>query len=537
VTGVSYKFPNEILVGLNDRDERVHDIYKLELDSGKKTLLQKNEENFTGFVIDEDYKVRFASRSLEEGGSEYLEPDGDKWKLFMKVPMTDELTTGPGGFDKSGNVLYLLDSRDRNTGALFALDLKTGDKKLIAANDKADADGVMSHPTENTIEAVSFTYERETWQVVDPKIQADFDYLKSVDDGELQVASRSLDDKLWIVAFMKSDGPGKYYRYDREAKKATFLFTNRKNLEGLPLVKMHSLLIKARDGLELVCYLSLPAGSDKDGDARPDKPLPMVLDVHGGPWARDEWGYNAQHQLLANRGYAVLSVNFRGSTGFGKEFLNAANKQWYGKMHDDLIDAVEYCVKEKIADAAKVAIFGGSYGGYACLTGLTKTPDFFACGVDIVGPSNIITLLETIPPYWLPGIQMFRDRVGDFTTDEGKAFLLERSPLTHVANIKKPLLIAQGKNDPRVKEAEAQQMVDAMQAKGIPVTYVLYPDEGHGFQRPANRMSFNAVNEAFLAEHLGGRYQAIGDDFEGSTITVPVGADDVPGLAEALKAQ
>ena len=504
---VSHRFPNEILIGLNNRDPQLHDIYRVNIGTGERKLMQENKEGFVGFVTDEDYKVRFASRFDPKGGRELLEPDGKGgWKEFLKIDSEDDLTTSTLGFDKTGNVLYLMDSRKRNTGALATWDLKTGEEKIIAENKKADIGGILSHPTENTIEAVSFTYTREEWQILDPKVQADFDYLHKVDDGELQITSQSLDNQHWTVAFLKADGPVRYFVYDRTPeKKATFLFTNRKDLEGLPLVNMHSLVIKARDGLELVAYLSLPKGTDTDGDGRPHEPLPMVLDVHGGPWARDDWGYNPQHQLLANRGYAMLSVNFRGSTGFGKMFVNAGNLEWSGKMHDDLEDAVRWCVDQNIADPKHVAIMGGSYGGYATLVGLTKTPELFACGVDIVGPSNILTLLSTIPPYWEPAKQMFKDRVGDFTTDEGKKFLLDKSPLTHVDKIKRPLLIGQGANDPRVKKAEADQIVKAMQEKKLPVTYVLFPDEGHGFARPPNRMAFNAVEEAFLAKFLGGR--------------------------------
>jgi dipeptidyl aminopeptidase/acylaminoacyl peptidase len=260
----------------------------------------------------------------------------------------------------------------------------------------------------------------------------------------------------------------------------------------------------------------------------------MVLDVHGGPWARDNWGFNPQHQWLANRGYAILSVNYRGSTGFGKKFVNAANKEWAGKMHDDLLDAVNWAVENKVAQKDKVAIMGGSYGGYATLVGLTFTPDVFACGVDIVGPSNINTLLQTIPPYWAPAVSIWKHRVGDHTSAEGREFLDSRSPLARVEKIKKPLLIGQGANDPRVKQSEADQIVKAMQEKNIPVTYVLYPDEGHGFARPENRMSFMAVTEAFLGEHLGGRVEPIGDDFKGSSIKVPTGAREIAGLAESV---
>ena len=296
---------------------------------------------------------------------------------------------------------------------------------------------------------------------------------------------------------------------------------------------MYPIIIKSRDGLDLVSYLTLPYGSNAN-DYHPSKPLPMVLFVHGGPWARDSWGYNSYHQWLANRGYAVLSVNYRSSTGLGKDFINAGNMEWGGKMHNDLIDVVNWAVDEGIAQKDKIAIMGGSYGGYATLVGLTFTPDVFACGVDIVGPSNINTLMETIPPYWLPMINMFTSRVGDFRTEEGKKFLESRSPLFFVDKIQKPLLIGQGANDPRVKQTESDQIVKAMQGKNIPVTYVLFPDEGHGFARPENKMSFNAVTEIFLSQYLGGRVEPIGNDFEGSSITVPSGAENIPNLSNAL---
>jgi dipeptidyl aminopeptidase/acylaminoacyl peptidase len=297
---------------------------------------------------------------------------------------------------------------------------------------------------------------------------------------------------------------------------------------------MHDRVIKSRDGLNLVCYLSLPPDTDPDNDGIPNHPLPMVLDVHGGPWARDSWGLNGYHQWLANRGYAVLSVNYRGSTGFGKDFINAANGEWSGKMHDDLLDAVKWAVNHKIAEKDKVAIMGGSYGGYATLVGMTYTPEVFACGVDIVGPSSLVTLLQNVPEYWMPFMPVMKVRVGDVNTEEGRAALLKRSPLTYAGKIKRPLLIGQGQNDPRVKRKEADQIVKAMTDKNIPVTYVLYPDEGHGFHRPENNKSFNAVTEAFLAEQLGGRFEPVGNDFKGATITVPVGAEHVPGLAKAL---
>ena len=542
ISGVSPHHPKEILVGLNDRDPRFHDVYRINLETGTKELLQKNE-GFSGFLIDDHYKVRFAMKFSLDGGNLVMQPDGkDGWKEFTKIPMADTLTTNPVGFDKSGEVLYLVDSRGRDTGALTTLDLKSGKQTTLAQDPRTDCGSVMLHPTEHTLQAVAFTYERTKWQFFDPKVKADFEVLAKVADGEVTITSRTRDDQTWIVAFLMDNGPVRYYRYDRGTQKADFLFTNRQSLEGLPLRKMQPQVVKSRDGMNLVCYLTTP--NDETPPSPPStggakgglglKPMPMVLLVHGGPWGRDDWGFNPIHQFLANRGYAVLSVNFRGSTGLGKKFLNAGNQEWAGKMHDDLIDAVNWAVEKKIADPSKVAIMGGSYGGYATLVGLTFTPDVFACGVDIVGPSNILTLLSTIPAYWAPAVQMFKDRVGDYTSEEGKKFLLERSPLTHVQKIKRPLLIAQGANDPRVKQAESDQIVKAMGERNIPVTYVLFPDEGHGFNRPANSLAFNAVTEAFLAKHLGGRYEPIGDAFTGSTITVPTGADGVPGLAGKL---
>jgi dipeptidyl aminopeptidase/acylaminoacyl peptidase len=538
IQGRSEKFPNEILVGLNDRKPQLHDIWRINIESGEKQLVQENH-GVAGYVIDDDFKIRFALNFTPFGGQVLQKPEGKgddrKWVEYLAFGPEDAMNSGPVGFDKSGQTLYLEDSRNRNTAGLFAVDLETGEAKLVAEDPRCDVGGILVHPTEKYIQAVSFTYDRTEWTILDDEVKADFDYLKGVEDGEIVVSSRTLDDKQWTVAFFLDDGPVKYYRYERSPeRKTTFLFNNRDDLADYPLVKMHAPVIESRDGLKLVSYLSLPPGADPDNDGRPDKPVPMVLNVHGGPWARDAWGLNPTHQWLANRGYAVLSVNYRGSTGFGKEFVNAANNEWAGNMHDDLIDAVEWAIEEKIAQQDKVAIMGGSYGGYATLVGLTVTPDVFACGVDIVGPSSLVTLLQNVPEYWMPFMPVMKVRVGDVDTEEGRAALLERSPLTLVDNIKKPLLIAQGANDPRVTQLEADQIVEAMKKKEIPVTYVLYPDEGHGFARPENRKSFNAVTEAFLAEQLGGRFEPVGKDFEGATITVPEGAGEVPGLEEAL---
>ena len=534
ILSVNEKTPNEILIGINTRNPQLHDVYRIELSTGERTLIEENP-GFVSYLFDNDDRTRFAMTFSPTGGQVILQRDeSNQWQPFLEVPNTDALTTGLAGFDKSNQILYMIDSRKRNTAALFTLDPASGKQELVAEDDRADVGGMLVHPTEKHVQAVSFIYDRNRWHVLDPAIQEDMDYLHSVEDGELSITSRTLDDRLWIVAYALDNGPVKYYLYDRTGKQANYLFSNRTDLDEYQLARMHSLTIKSRDGWDLVSYLTLPPDSVPDGEARPSNPVPLVLLVHGGPWGRDVWGYDSQHQWLSNRGYAVLSVNFRGSTSFGKEFINAGNGEWAGKMHDDLIDAVNWAVREKITQRDQVAIMGGSYGGYATLVGLTFTPDTFVCGVDIVGPSNLVTLLQNVPPYWVPILPMMKDRVGDWTTEEGQKSLLAKSPLARVDQIQRPLLIGQGANDPRVKQIESDQIVEAMKQKNIPVTYVLYPDEGHGFARPENRLSFYAVAEAFLSEHLGGRFEPVGEDFQGSKIQVPEGADQVPGLQAAL---
>jgi dipeptidyl aminopeptidase/acylaminoacyl peptidase len=531
---VSRRFPEEILVALNNRNPQFHDVYRVNIVTGSRTLLQRNDA-YAGFATDDSYKVRFAYQFRPDGGLNVLRrTDAGRFEPFEQIGPDDALTTQIIGFDKTAQQIYMVDARNRDTAALFRKDIATGTQTLLAEDPKSDAQNGLIHPVEKTVQAVGFNYDRVRWQVLDPAIGEDLKYLQSVTDGEIEIGSRTSDDSRWIVAYLKDNGPVRVYLYNRPARMATFLFTNRPALESARLARMHPREIKSRDGLMLVSYLSLPVWTDPDNDGRPASPLPTILLVHGGPWGRDTWGYDSIHQLLTNRGYAVLSVNFRASTGFGKKFLNAGNKEWGGKMHDDLVDAVNWAVSSGVADAKKTAIMGGSYGGYATLVGLTSTPDLFAAGVDIVGPSNLVTLLNTIPPYWAPQIDLFTSRVGDHRTPDGRKLLESRSPLNQVDRIAKPLLIAQGANDPRVKQAESDQIVKAMQAKKIPVTYTLFPDEGHGFARPENNIAFMAIAEAFLARHLGGRVEPIGEGFKGSSVTVPEGSDLVPGLAQAL---
>ena len=536
VAGVSPKHPGTILVGMNDRDAQWHDIYKVDLASGNRTLLEKNDAQIAGYIADADYTLKYAQRSRPDGGADVLRRGANgAWEKFDDIPFEDVLTTSPGGLTLDGKTLYFTDSRGRNTAALFAIDVTSGTRTLVLEDARADVGGTLADPATGKVQAVSVDYLRDEWKVVDPAIRADLEKLEAIGPGDVSVNTRTLDDKTWIVAYSAAEAPLVYYRYDRGTGTLTKLFSARPKLEGKPLVPQWPVEIASRDNKTLVSYLTLPRSADANNDGKADAPVPLVLLVHGGPWARDSYGYGGYNQWLANRGYAVLSVNFRGSTGFGKDFTNAGNGEWAGKMHDDLIDAVQWAVKQGVTTQDQVAIMGGSYGGYATLAGLTFTPDAFACGVDIVGPSNLNTLLSTVPPYWASFFEQLAKRMGDPRTDAGKKWLTERSPLTRADQIKKPLLIGQGANDPRVKQAESDQIVKAMQAKNIPVTYVLFPDEGHGFARPENNKAFNAVTEGFLAQCLGGRAEPIGKDFTGSSISVPVGADGVPGLAEALK--
>ncbi|MCL4233554.1 MAG: S9 family peptidase [Deltaproteobacteria bacterium] len=529
IEAVSPLHPDSIVVGLNDRDPELHDLYRIDLATGARELIQRND-GFAGYVVDDDYRVRFAVKMREDGGTDYLIARDGAFEPYMTVGREDSLTTNIAGFDKSATSIYLLDSRGRNTAALTRVELESGAATTIYENARADVSGVMAHPTEKTIQAAASTWERTEWTILDESIRPDMAKLRAKLAGDIEVVDRTRDDRRWIVVDLADDGPVRYYLFDRDSGEIRFLFANRKALETLPLVHMHPVQVATRDGLTLVNYLSLPREADPDGDGVPDRPVPMVVSVHGGPWAREEWGYNPWHQWLANRGYAVLDVNFRGSTGFGKAFLNAGDGEWAGRMHDDVIDSVQWAIERKIAMPDRVAIMGGSYGGYATLVGLTFTPETFACGVDIVGPSNLITLIETIPPYWKPMMDLFTTRVGDPRKPEGRALLTARSPLTHADKIRRPLLIAQGANDPRVKQSESDQIVEAMTKNGIGVTYVVYPDEGHGFAKPKNRMSFYAVTDAFLGQCLGGRYEPVGDDFEGSSIEIRHGSELVPGL-------
>ena len=528
IVGASETIRDAVLIGLNNRDPQFHDVHRLNLTTGELELVYENNA-YAGFMADDSLTLRMAMQQNAAGGTDYFRMTDNvvEDEPFETTAMEDSMTTSPAGYTVDGSTLYWINSRGRDTAALFAQDTATGERALIASHDKADISGSMSDPKTGVIQAWSADYLRTEWTAIDPEIGAALDWLRERLDGDFGVSSRTDEDDVWIVWNTPVTAPTATYIFDRKAQTLTPFYVTRPELDGAPLQPMHGVEIAARDGLTLPSYLTLAAGTEGE---RPAQPGAMVLLVHGGPWARDTYGFNPLHQLLANRGYHVLSVNFRGSTGFGKGFINAGNKQWGLAMHDDLIDAVEWAIAEGIAAREKVAIMGGSYGGYATLAGLAFTPDIFACGVDIVGPSNLETLLGTIPPYWAPMVKIFHERMGDPNTEEGLAMLKAASPLYKASEITKPLLIAQGANDPRVKQAESDQIVGAMKEAGIPVTYVLFPDEGHGFAKPSNNIAFEAISENFLAEVLGGRAEPLGDVLAASTAEIVEGAEHVKGL-------
>jgi dipeptidyl aminopeptidase/acylaminoacyl peptidase len=489
-------YPDTALIQLNKRDPKVFDVYRLNLKTGELTLDTENPGDVTGWQPDHELAVRAAQVTTPDGGTVIRVRDNAKspWRELMK--WGPEETLGEiAGFTPDNKALLVISSLDANAARLLSVDLTSGKRTVIAEDPQFDVAFAITHPKTNKLEAVVFLRERRDIQLIDKDLQADFDALRKVRDADISNVSRDLADDKWIVTLEGDDAPVYYYLYERPAKKATLLFSNRPELEKYKLARVKPVQYKARDGMTIYGYLTTPEGQEA-------KNLPLVVFPHGGPWGRDLWGYDPYAQWLSNRGYAVLQPNFRASTGYGKQYLNAGDRQWAGAMHTDLLDGRDWVVKQGIADEKKVCIMGGSYGGYATLAGVAFSPDAFACGVDIVGPSNLNTLLKSIPPYWSTFVAIFHKRMGD---DE--AFLKSQSPLFKADQIKAPLLIGQGANDPRVNKAESDQIVAAMRKNSKPVEYYVFPDEGHGFARPENRTAFNAASEEFLAKYLGGRFE------------------------------
>jgi dipeptidyl aminopeptidase/acylaminoacyl peptidase len=495
--------PDAIYVGLNDRDAAWHDLYKVKISTGERTLIRKNTERITAYVFDLKDQLRLATRSAENGDTEVLRVDADKLTKVYSCNVFE--SCGPVRYHKDGERVYFQTNKGNDVD-LVRLELfnpTTGKEELVESDPlkRVDfGDAVFSEVSDELI-ATSYNDERERLYWKDKDFEADYKNLqKQLPGKEIGFNSSTKDEKLWLISATADTDPGSTYLFDRSTKKLTLQYQIREKLNRSYLAPMKAVKYPSSDGLEIPAYLTLPKGVEP-------KNLPVVIFPHGGPWGRDSWGYNGFAQFLANRGYAVLQPNFRASTGYGKKFLDAGNKQWGDKMQDDVTWGAKYLIAQGIADPKRVGIMGGSYGGYATLAGVAFTPDVYAAAVSIVGPSNLITLLESIPPYWEPIRKLFYERMGDPNTPEGKAQLLRQSPLTSAAKIKTPLLVVQGANDPRVNKRESDQIVIALRDRGFPVEYLVAPDEGHGFARPVNNMAMFASAEKFLAKYLGGRYQ------------------------------
>ena len=495
--------PDAIYVGLNNRDARWHDLYKLRISSGERQLIRENTDRFDGYQFDNAGKLRLATRIPENGDYELLrlDPDGKSTKVYSCTVFE---TCYPVRFHKDNRRVYLVTNKgDVNLIRLVLFDPETGKEEAVESDPMNRVDFGNARFSDVTDEMIYTLYQDDKPRIYfkEKSFEADYKLLQAKLPGkEVSFGSSTRDEMLWMVTAWSDTEPGETFLFDRKTKNLTKQYRIRERLPREHLAEVRVVRYKSSDGLEIPAYLVLPKGA-------PAKNLPTIMMPHGGPWGRDAWGYFSYAQFAANRGYAVLLPNFRGSTGFGKKFLDAGNRQWGDKMQDDITYGVKYLVAEGIADPKRVGIWGGSYGGYATLAGITFTPDLYAAAVAEVAPSNLITLLETIPPYWESGRALFYKRMGDPNTPEGKAQLLRQSPLTHAAKIKTPLLITQGANDPRVNKRESDQIVIALRERNYPVEYLVAPDEGHGYARPVNNMAVIAAAERFLAKHLGGRYQ------------------------------
>lgn len=490
--------PDVVLVGLNKDNPQLHDAYRLTLSSGE---LEKVAENpgFVAWVADHDLAIRAGVAPLPDGGMQLVvrDAEGADWRPLLVLGPEDTFTSDPIGFTLEGSSMYLQSSVGVNAARLVRVDLSSGEVTEVLCEDPTyDVVDVTVHPDTREPQLVGFMKDRREVVVLDPEVAEDIEAISRVHPGDWELIDRDHADTTWLVRFAGDDVPVSYYALDRRTKGATFLFDHRRELRDYTLAKMEPFFLTSRDGLELHGYLTFPPEDSREG-------LPTVLNVHGGPYTRDVWGFHPEAQFFANRGYLCVQVNFRGSRGYGKKFLNAGDKEWGGKMHDDLVDTVRWVVKQGYADPERVAIYGGSYGGYAALVGATFTPDLFRCAAVVCGPSNLKTFIETIPEYWKPLISMFQQRVGNPETEE--EFLWSRSPLSRVEDIGVPMLVAHGANDPRVKQSESEQIVEAMRQKGIDHEYLVFEDEGHGFAKPENRLKFYAAAERFFAKHLGGR--------------------------------
>ena len=487
--------PNFMLVALNKRNPQIHDVYRLNVNNGDMDMIAENPGNISGWGTDHNGKLRIATTSDGVNTSLlYRENENDDFKSILTTNFKESVS--PLFFTFDNKELYVSSNRGRDKSAIFKFDLETAKEgELIFEHDEVDVYGLMSSKKRKVITGVSYTTDKRQTHFFDKWRENLQNTLESQLKGvEVAISDLSKDETKAIVVTYSDRSRGTYYYYDIENDNLTKLADLSPWLNEDDMAFMKPIKYKSRDGLTIPGYLTLPL------DYKKGEKLPVVINPHGGPWARDNWGFNPEIQFLANRGYAVLQMNFRGSVGYGREFWEISFKQWGKTMQDDITDGVNWLIQEGIADPDRIAIYGASYGGYATLAGLTFTPDIYACGVDYVGVSNIFTLLETLPPYWELGRQMMYEMIGNPDTE--KELLEAASPLFHIDKIKAPLLVAQGANDPRVKQAESDQIVDALKAKGIDVPYILKEDEGHGFYNEENQFDFYQEMEKFLDKHL-----------------------------------
>ena len=503
IRAIIYALPknnhNHIIIGINDRDPAWHDLYTIDISSGQKTLMIQNDIGLNSYHLDLDYKLSLASRSTQDAGTEVLVYKDGGWTSLITCTGDENLSILK---HKDGDHTYVnTNLGDHDLGYLGLLDIRSAHIEVIESdpNRKVDFGGALFSSKSDLLIGTAYTFEKTVVYWQDKNFEEDYNWLREKFDGaEVHFSSGTSDERKWIIGVNSDVDPGATYFFDRDSREVTFLYRPRPHLPIEHLCPMTPVQYSSVDGWMIHGYLTKPRLEDQKA---------AIIMPHGGPWVRDTWGYHSYAQFLANRGYKVLQVNYRGSTGYGKTFLNGGDLEWGRKMQDDLTHGANYLIKEEGCDPGRIGILGGSYGGYATLAGLTFTPDVYACGVSIVGPSNLFTLLESIPAYWESARAMFHKRMGNPETEDGKDLLKERSPFFHAANITSPLLVGQGDNDPRVKTAESDQIVEAMQEHDLPVEYLNFPDEGHGFANPHNSMAFLAVVEKFLAKHLGGRYQ------------------------------
>lgn len=536
IVAVSPLVPERVLVSLNTRDARWPDIYSLNIRSNELRLLVQND-GYSRFIADPNLVIRAALRSRDDGGADVFAVDSDQISAEPSetIPYEDVRTTSPLGYSADGRTLYWRDSRGRDTAALVAQDVESGAKTVLGAHARADVVSTTMNPVTGRIDAYEVNPLMSEWNGLTSSMQQDLERLSSLLIGDIEINARTNADDKWVVLLKPGSRPSVAYLYDRVSGQVVDLSGRDEPSANAEWPKKHAVMIQSRDGLMQAAYLTLPAGSDRDGDGRPDIPLPLVLFVHGGPWQRTDFGYDPTSAFLSEWGYAVLAPNFRASTGFGKTFLAAGDGEWGRKMQYDLIDATNWAVSHGIAIPAKVAIYGGSYGGYAVLAGLAFAPEKFACGVDLFGPSDLREQVESDAARNEFRRAEYYRRMGDPTSEEGRALLAERSPFLHAGAIRRPLLVAHGTNDPQVNQTQSDRLVEALRLRGATVTYLVFPGEGHGFTRPENTRALRAVTQNFLAQCLGGSAEPFGDSLGSSPLSIPYGAHLISGLKEAME--